>query len=248
MESIRILQDTYEKLYAITPPLRKLIEKELSALSPNWIEEYIVPFFKAKKKSYNKYTLLNEIDSYYLLEILRKYWDYLSYKSHSKFFSEKNKRLFVDKDKNNKSSLIYIRNKVAHPERWSYGIATYNAWHDSLEKAAVALGSSLKKLLGELHKSEREKILKIIFDNVIDPALQSTVLPPEILKSIEDTKRRLEMQNTASGIMAFFTDALHSERGKQIYEAFEKHGMASFESIKDEVQKAYYGTARLEKE
>ena len=248
MESIRILQDTYEKLYAITPPLRKLIEKELSALSPNWIEEYIVPFFKAKKKSYNKYTLLNEIDSYYLLEILRKYWDYLSYKSHSKFFSEKNKRLFVDKDKNNKSSLIYIRNKVAHPERWSYGIATYNAWHDSLEKAAVALGSSLKKLLGELHEPERRKMLDIILSHVVDPALQSKELPPEILKSIKDTKRRLEMQNTASGIMAFFTDALHSERGKQIYDALKKSGLSSFESIEREVRDSYYGTAHLEKE
>ena len=244
MESIRILQDTYEKLYAITPPLRKLIEKELSALSPNWIEEYIVPFFKAKKKFYNKYTLLNEIDSYYLLEILREYWNYLSYKSNSKFFSEENRLLFVDKDKNNKSSLIYIRNKVAHPERWSYGITAYNAWHKSLEKAAVALGSSLPELLYELHEPERKKMLDIILNRVVNLALQSTVLPPEILKSIEDTKRRLEMQNTASGIMAFFTDALNSKRGKQIYDALKEHKLSSFEDIAGEVRNAYYGTAK----
>ena len=244
MESIRILQDTYEKLYAVTPALRKLIGKELSALSPNWIEEYIVPFFKAKKKFYNKYTLLNEIDSYYLLEILREYWNYLSCKSNSKFFSEENRLLFVDKDKNNKSSLIYIRNKVAHPERWSYGITAYNAWHESLEKAAVALGSSLPELLYELHEPERKKMLDIILNRVVNPALQSTVLPPEILKSIEDTKRRLELQNTASGIMAFFTDALHSERGKQIYDALKEHKLSSFEDIAGEVRDAYYGTAK----
>ena len=140
------------------------------------------------------------------------------------------------------------RNEVSHPEYWNYEISTYNAWHESLEKAAVALGLSLPELLYELHKPERKKMLDIILNRVVNPALQSKELPPEILKSIEDTKRRLEMQNTASGIMAFFTDALHSERGKQIYEALKKSGLSSFESIEHEVRDAYYGMAHLEKE
>ena len=140
------------------------------------------------------------------------------------------------------------RNEVSHPEYWNYEISTYNSWHESLEKAAVALGSSLPELLYELHKPERKKMLDIILNRVVNPALQSKELPPEILKSIEDTKNRLEMQNTASGIMAFFTDALHSERGKQIYEALKKSGLSSFESIEREVRDAYYGTAHLEKE
>ncbi|MCH5293204.1 MAG: hypothetical protein J1E07_05695 [Treponema sp.] len=247
MESIRILQDTYEKLYAITPPLGDLIEKELRALSPQfWRDDYVTRIFQKKGFLKDDWAHLYEIDSYYLLEILREYWRDFSTYSESRFFTKENWDLFVNKK--NKSSIISIRNEVSHPEYWNYEISTYNAWHESLEKAAVALGSSLPELLYELHEPERKKILDIILNRVVNPALQSTVLPPEILKSIEDTKNRLEMQNTASGIMAFFTDALHSERGKQIYEAFEKHGMASFESIKDEVQKAYYGTAHLEKE
>ena len=44
MESIRILQDTYEKLYAITPPLGDLIEDALRARSPQfWRDDYVTP-------------------------------------------------------------------------------------------------------------------------------------------------------------------------------------------------------------
>ena len=46
MESIRILQDTYEKLYAITPPLGDLIEEALRVLSPQfWRDDYVTPIF-----------------------------------------------------------------------------------------------------------------------------------------------------------------------------------------------------------
>lgn len=183
---------------------------------------------------------LYEIDSYYLLELLREYWKIFSEKSDSAFFSSSNRTLFIDK--RNSSSVISIRNEVSHPEYWDYEISIYNSWQKSLEKAAEELGSSLPELLYELHEPERKKLLSIIMQRVITPALQSTLLPEDIIKSVKDTKRRLETQNTAGGIMAFFTDALHSERGRQIYKAFEENGMQSFESIKDEVQQAYYGT------
>ena len=247
MESIRILQDTYEKLYAITPPLGDLIEEALRALSPQfWRDDYVTPIFQKKGFLKDDWTHLYEIDSYYLLEILSKRWRVLSENSNGKFFSKKNWTLFVDI--NNESSIISIRNEVSHPEYWNYEISTYNAWHESLEKAAVALGSSLPELLYELHEPERRKMLDIILSHVVEPALQSKELPSEILKSIEDTKNRLETQKTASGIMAFFTDALHSERGKQIYDALKKSGLSSFEAIEREVRDAYYGTAHLEKE
>ena len=243
MESIRILQDTYEKLYAITPSLGDLIEDALRGRSPQfWRDDYVMPVFQKKGLLKDDWNHLYEIDSYYLLEILSKRWRVLSENSNSKFFSKENWTLFVDR--NNKFSIISIRNEVSHPEYWDYEISTYNAWHESLEKAAVALGSSLPELLYELHEPERKKMLDIILNRVVNLALQSTVLPSEILKSIEDTKRRLELQNTASGIMAFFTDALRSERGKQIYDALKEHKLSSFEDIAGEVRDAYYGTAK----
>ena len=243
MESILILQDTYEKLYAITPPLGDLIEDALRARSPQfWRDDYVTSIFQKKGFLKDDWTYLYEIDSYHLLEILCEYWWDFSTHSESRFFTKENWDLFVNKK--NKSSIISIRNEVSHPEYWNYEISTYNAWHESLEKAAVALGSSLPELLYELHKPERKKMLDIILNRVVNPALQSTVLPSEILKSIEDTKRRLELQNTASGIMAFFTDALHSERDKQIYDALKEHKLSSFEDIAGEVRDAYYGTAK----
>ena len=243
MESIRILQDTYEKLYAITPPLGDLIEDALRALSSRfWRDNYVIPFFQKKGFLKDDWNHLYEIDSYYLLEILRCYWRDFSASSASKFFTRDNWALFVDKK--NKTSIISIRNEVSHPEYWDYKTSTYNAWHESLEKAALALGSSLKELLYELHEPERKKLLNMILSRVVNPALQSVELPTDIKKSVENTKKRLEMQNTASGIMAFFTDALNSKRGKQIYDALKEHKLSSFEDIAGEVRNAYYGTAK----
>ena len=70
MESIRILQDTYEKLYAITPPLGDLMENELAKLSPKfWKDDYVLPLFQKKGLLKDEWSHLYEIDSYYLLEL-----------------------------------------------------------------------------------------------------------------------------------------------------------------------------------
>lgn len=241
MESIRILQDTYEKLYAITPPLADFLEIELKKLSNYWKDDYVTPMLQ-KKGVFKEWNHLYEIDSYYLLEILRNYWKEFSKKTDSNFFSKNNYELFVNR--NNRNSLIAIRNEVSHPEYWDYEEDIYHNWNESFLQAAEQLGTALSELLYELHKPEKERILNIIFTKVINPALNSSVLPNDILQSIRDTKNRLEAQNTAAGIIAFFTDALHSVRGKKIYEEFCKNNMQSFESIKDEVLYAYYRGSR----
>ena len=87
MESIRILQDTYEKLYAITPLLGDLLEEEFERLSNLDWRDYYVDSFLQLKKVYNKdWKKLREIDSYYLLELLRKNWNIFSKNSNSDFF------------------------------------------------------------------------------------------------------------------------------------------------------------------
>ena len=240
MESVRILQDTYEKLYAITPLLGDFLEKEFSQSSNLDWKDYYVDSFLQRKKVYNKeWEKLREIDSYYLLELLKENWNMFARNSDSDFFTRENFNLFVSR--RNPNSILSIRNEVSHPEYWDYDIDTYRSWKNSLENAAVELGSNMEELLYELHRPEKEKLLKFIFENTTNITLQSDKLPDNIRKSVERTKFIMEQQTTAAGIMSFFSDALKSIRGQQVVAELKKLGLPLFEDIKEEVFDMYYG-------
>ena len=240
MESIIILQDTYEKLYAITPLLGDLLENEFSQLSNlDWRDYYIDSFLQRKKVFNKEWTHLKEIDSYYLLEVLKENWKMFSQNSDSNFFTSENFDLFVNR--RNKNSVISIRNEVSHPEYWDYKIETYRAWKNTLEKAAIVLGSNMEELLYELHKPEKDRLLKFIFEKISNITLRSDKLPEDIRNSVLRTKSIMEQQTTAAGIMAFFSDALKSLRGQQVVNVLKDLGLPLFEDIKDAVFDMYYG-------
>ncbi|MBB5225923.1 hypothetical protein DYE50_11355 [Treponema ruminis] len=240
MESIRILQDTYEKLYAITPKLGNLLETEFSQLNQvDWRDYYVDSFLQKKKVFKKEWNHLYEIDSYYLLELLKENWNLFREKSDSNFFNLDNFNLFVNR--RNKVSIISIRNEVAHPEYWDYDIETYRAWKKSLDKAAFELGSDMSELLYELHKPEKDKMLSYILDNTTNITLKSEKLSDDIRNSVLKTKSIMEQQTTAAGIIAFFSDALKSLRGQQVVAELKKLGLPLFEDIKDEVFDMYYG-------
>lgn len=240
MESIRILQDTYEKLYAITPKLGDLLETEFSQLNQvDWRDYYVDSFLQKKKVFKKEWNHLYEIDSYYLLELLYENWDLFRRNSDSDFFSRDNFDLFVNRRKDN--SVISIRNEVSHPEYWDYDIETYRTWKKSLERAAIELGSNMEELLYELHKPEKDRMLRYILDNTTNITLKSDKLPEDIRNSVLRTKSIMEQQTTAAGIIAFFSDALKSLRGQQVVAELKKLGLPLFEDIKNEVFDMYYG-------
>lgn len=51
---------------------------------------------------------------------------------------------------------------------------------------------------------------------------------------------RLEIQDSAEGIIAFFSDALNSIQGKEIGRTLEDYKLLSFEAIKNEILQEYY--------
>ncbi len=240
MESIRILQNTYENLYALTRPLGNFLEEELKNISPKyWRDDYVTSLLQRKGVADKEWERLYEIDTYYLLELLRINWREFRTKSNTDFFSKDNWELFVNK--RNGFSILNIRNVISHPESWDYTTDDFNNWKTSFEQAAEQLGTSLPELLYDLHEPEKRRILNIILDNVINPALNCSTLPKEIKKRIVGTKERLEVQNTAAGIIAFFTDALRAKGGKEIYEELSKNGLQSFETIQQKIFSEYYG-------
>lgn len=237
METIRILQDTYEKLYVITPLLAELLEKEMPKTSSQWKQK--CDSILEKERCSKQWSYFCELDSYYLLKLLKFLWNELADNSDTDFFTNENKRLFVS---NRDDSILSIRNEIAHPEQWDYELELYNRWGNSLAQAAEELGSDLSELLRQQHEPEKQRILKIIDDAVIAPALRCTELPAKIKQSVENTRKRLEMQSTAAGIIAFFNDALHSNTGKSICDTLRAHKLNAFEDIESTVRDAYFGS------
>lgn len=239
METIRILQEMYENLYVLAEPVRNFLEEKLPCISSQWKRECVFnilekDFEADKRNSFDR--SLEELDIYYLLKVLldNSVWEPLSILlPDDPFFTKENRKLLRE--------VKEIRNIVSHPRIKEYTYAEFYDWTRTVERAAELFGIKLDVLKYNLHKKEKEVLLNFIFENVIYPALQSKELSESTLNSIKNTKDRLEMQNTAEGIMAFFSDALNSSTGCKIAEELRQNDLLSFEEITPQVKNLYLG-------
>lgn len=150
------------------------------------------------------------------------------------YFEEENKILY--------KKVRQIRNEVMHPSLSSYTYADFLEQEKTINSFVNVFSQekNLPQLILELHQAEKTKLINIIEKNVIIPALSCEFLPENIIKSIKNTRTRLNIQNTAQGIISFFNDSLNAERGKEICKVLHKNSLKSFEDIKSEVEKSYY--------
>lgn len=239
MESIRILQNTYERLFVLAKPVAIFLENNLPLISSQWKYECIDEVLKTEYKDGTVNYLnrnLKELDIYYLLKVLldNHNWNLLKNLTPiNPFFSETNNELLKD--------VREIRNTISHPQIRDFSLSEYKIWIATLEAAARLFDSDLNILLDELHNNEKQRLLTMITSKVINPALACPNLDSEIKERIKGTQDRLEVQNTASGIISFFEDALRARGGKQIKEQLHHHSLIAFEDIADEVFESYYG-------
>ena len=88
-------------------------------------------------------------------------------------------------------------------------------------------------------------VFLFIEKKVINPALESGLLDKRTNKSVKETKERLEIQETAEGIIAFFEDALRASGGIKIKDKLHEKHLTAFEDIADDIFKMYYGKIYL---
>jgi len=236
MESIRVLQSTYENLYFLAEPVRNFLEEYLPMLSPCWKRDCV---YDILKKSLRRDVTIrfDDLDICYLLKILtsEKIWTNLKNILPEKysFFTKDNFRLLKKVKK--------IRNEIAHPNLKSYSFRDYDIWEKQILECANLFKVDLEKIKIDYHQKEKKKILDYIYSEVIDCALSDQRVKGPLRTSIENTKERLEKQLTTQGIIDFFSDALQSTRGKKICEELRSLGLKAFEDIKDNVKNIYYG-------
>lgn len=243
MESIYILQSTYEKLYALTKPIAEFLENNLPCIAPNnWkfycIDEVLKTDLKDGREKFVD-RKLHELDVYYLLKVLLddRNWKALAdLFPENNFYSKENKRLLLD--------VKEIRNTVSHPRIDGYDEKDFVEWTAKIESAARLFGTELGELIAELHRAEKEKLFKFICERTFDITMNSPdfkKLPQHKQESIARTKQRLSDQTTAAGIMALFEDSYFLKKGQPIKEGLEEYHLPTFEDVMDDVRKFYYG-------
>lgn len=236
MESIRMLQDTFEWLYVLAEPLADFLADELSMLSPNnWRSEYVARALKNRDGfTFGDSDNLSDLDVYYLIKIILYNWDEFRE-------VEKNEERFTKEQKRNFEDLLDVRNEIMHPVNKHYPIGDYHKTKKIIEQAAKFLDTDIDDLLTNYHREEKNKILKMIHREVLAPALDCPTLPPDIKTSVQNTHKRLQDKQTAREIVDFFSDALKATRGKKVCDELHKNNLQAFEDIADKVNRAYYG-------
>ncbi|MDR1458749.1 MAG: hypothetical protein LBI60_00820, partial [Bacteroidales bacterium] len=85
----------------------------------------------------------------------------------------------------------------------------------------------------------KERIISVIEEKVLLKAVNFDGLEPNIKLSVDRTTLRLHSMRTVEEIVGFFNNAIHSERGLIVEKTLQKHGLSSFEDIRDEVNELY---------
>ncbi len=233
MESIRVLQDTFEWLYALSFPLGEYLDAHLQKLDDNWFQN----IFLSEEKNTDNYigkSKASDLDIYYQAKLLTKNWYKLK-----KLFPEEN-HFYEDHNRNLILAIKDIRNDIMHTDHSEYSYNDFYKDREIIKQAAVLFQTSIDKLILDLHRAEKQKLLKIINDEVLTPALACEELPENIKASVKNTADRLAKKTSARKIVDFFRDALLANKGKEIYKAFHSCGLKGFEDIGYLIDEAYY--------
>ncbi len=232
METIHILQKTYELLYVARIPLLNYLSDRLPAISSTWKRDCVERVLNERNSRD-----FSELDIYYLILILQDKENQsriLEMFPQDRLIYEDNSKLFLNiKD---------LRCDIMHPSFVNYTFEDFVRWTNTIESFIHVFNSekSLSDYTLDLHQNEKNRLLNIIKNTVLLPALSSKNLSQEIKNSVQNTMDRLENQQSAEGIILFFTDALRGNRGKEIAKELEKNGLQSFETIKTIVLQEYY--------
>ena len=109
-----------------------------------------------------------------------------------------------------------------HVDHADYSYTYFYNDRQTIKQAAILFGTPIEKLIRDLHESEKQKLLRIIHDEVIDPAIASPELDEKIKASVKNTAERLSKKTSAREIVVFFNNALLANK-EYGFEVEEKH-------------------------
>lgn len=163
METIHILQKTYELLYVARIPLLNYLSDRLPVISSTWKRDCVERVLNERNSRD-----FSELDIYYLILILQDKENQsriLEMFPQDRLIYEDNSKLFLNiKD---------LRCDIMHPSFVNYTFEDFVRWTNTIESFIHVFNSekSLSDYTLDLHQNEKNRLLNIIKNNVLLPAL-----------------------------------------------------------------------------
>lgn len=226
MENIRAKQDLLEYLCALLPYMHSFLNEMLPQVSCNWFDDCVYGALQGNQTYGNTaFDSLSDLDVYATLKVIDKNWNRMKLRNQNKF---PNKKII--------SEVQDIRDSVAHHYNRSF-----NDDKKTIIKFAQWLGTDLEDALIKMHEKEKGRILNVIADKVLIPALNCESLDNETKESVQRTYDRLKQKTRAREIIDFFDNALEGKHGKDVHDGLMNAGLKyGFEEINELVHSIYY--------
>ncbi|MDR0383471.1 MAG: hypothetical protein LBH50_05740 [Spirochaetaceae bacterium] len=247
---IKIFVTLYEHLLLLREDVINFLSEKLPFLySERWWEEGVVNAYVIHNQTlYDDIHSLSGFDFSELLNILIYNWENIVLARNS-----------VDSVPDNRSLRLFykmktIRNDLAHPNDnkiRSSDFKKYIGYFTEFSKIISNNAAYIEKLnryvkFEKYENSDMDleqkklRIIKLIEDEVIEPALSCDTLDEDVKESLVGTLIKFEILNSLEDINAFFSRSLLSPSGKNIYKLLHENNLKAFEDILGKYNEIYY--------
>ena len=253
---LKMFVTIYENLLLLREPLIEYLSANLPRVyRENWWNESIINTFKINKndnarQKFEKDKIMSELinndvktleyfDFSNLLDILIYNWKQINndYSSQNIFYKLKNIRNDISHPIENRLSSGKFKIYVNYILEFSKLINQENIFTKKLGKYVI-IDKVVPK--NEITKDEkRGRILELVEKEIIEPALDCDNLDDETKESLTRTLIRFEIAETVDDMNAFFTGALSSTRGEQMFNILSDNNLKTFEKIRKEFNEIY---------
>ena len=254
---IKMYMVIYEHLLLLRQPIIEYLSLALPSIyKEDWWEKSIITTFTSDKKDNvkqnfekdnkrrelekNNIKTLDYFDFSDLLDILIHNWNCISIDEKKKkiLFKLKNVRNDISHPNDNNLSSRNFKTYISYILEFSN---IFNADDFFTKKLGKYISFEINTPQNKISDEEkRTKLLELVENIVLEPALNCNELNDDIKESLTRTLIRFEIAETIDDMYSFFTGALRSTRGEEIYNELTKYQLKTFENIRESFNNIYY--------
>jgi len=229
----------FEYLLLLRKPFADFMYKHMKTVYDNdWWNMCVLPNVKQQFKK-----KLDDLDLYDLLIILINKWKELytsiTGNNNDGANDDRYKLLF---------NILHLRNIVSHAnentifindvhKQLSY-LLDFATFINAYENIIVDLKNDLSKYTKEKDTNDerkKEKLLNTIITDVLYPAMTCSTLALDTKESILRSLIIIQNMKTADEVYDFYSGALQSTKGQNVYKHLKEQNLTTFEDIRDKI-------------
>ena len=236
---IELYTKLYEYLLLLRKPFADFMYKHMKTVyDEDWWNMCVLPNVKQQFKK-----KLDDLDFYDLLIILINKWKELYTSITGNNNDEANDdryKLFYN--------ILHLRNIVSHANENTIFIndvhkqlsflLDFAVFINAYEYIIADLKNDLSKYIKEKDTNDerkKEKLLNMMITDVLFPAMTCSTLAHETKESILRTMIIIQNMKTADEIYDFYSGALQSSKGHNVYKNLKENNLTAFEDIRDKI-------------